>query len=47
MGVLTAGDEEPDVEPEAKNSNHQEADCQHEEEDMTRMRTRDEQLGSI
>ena len=47
MGVLTAGDEEPDVEPEAENSNHQEADCQHEEEDMTRMRTGNEQLGSI
>ena len=47
MGVLTAGDEEPDVEPEAKNSNHQEADCQHEEEDMTRRGTGNEQLGSI
>ena len=46
MGVLTAGDKEPEVEPEAENRNHQEADCQHEEEDVTRMRTGAEQLGS-
>ena len=48
MGVLTAGDVEPEVEPEAENHNHQEADCQHEEEDVaSRMRTGTEQLGSI
>ena len=45
--MLTAGDEEPDVEPEAENHNRQQTDCQHEEEDVTRMRTGNEKLGSI
>ena len=47
MEVLTAGDVEPEVEPEAENHNHQEADCQQEEEEVTWMRTGNEQLGSI
>ena len=47
MGVLTAGDEEPDVEAEAENYNRQQTDCQHEEEDVTRMRTGNEEFASI
>ena len=39
MGVLTAGGVEPEVEPKAENHNHQEADCQHEEEEVTWMST--------
>ena len=47
MRVLTAGDKEPDVEPKAENHNCQEADCQHQEKDGTRIRTGNEKLGSI
>ena len=47
LGVLTAGDEEPEIEPEAENYNRQKTDCQHEERDVTRVRTGTEQLGSI
>ena len=47
MGVLTAGDEEPEIEPEAENNNRQQTDCQHQEEDVTRIRTWNEKLRSI
>ena len=39
LGVFTAGDEEPEIEPEAENNNRQQTDCQHQKEDVTRMRT--------
>ena len=39
LGVLTASDEEPEIEPEAENNNRQQTDCQHQKEDVTRMRT--------
>ena len=48
LGVLTAaGDEEPDIEPEAENNNCQKTDCQHEQKDMARMRARNEKLGPV
>ena len=37
LGVLTAGDEEPDIEPVAEKNNRQQKDSQHEKEDMKRI----------
>ena len=45
--VLTAGDEKPDIKPEAKNNNCQQTDCEHEEDDMDRMRACYEKFGPV
>ena len=47
LGVLTAGDEEPEIEPEAENYNRQKTDCQHEQKDVARMGARNEKLGPV
>ena len=47
LGVLTAGDEEPEIETEAENNNHQQTDCQHQQKDVARMRARNEKLGPV
>ena len=47
LGVLTAGEEEPEIEPETENNYRQKTDCHHEEEHVTRICARKKQLGSI
>ena len=47
LGVLTAADEEPEIEPEAENNNCQQTDCQHQKEDVIRICAGNKQLGSI
>ena len=45
LGVLTAGEEEPEIESEAENNDRQQTDCQHQQDDWARMRACYEQLG--
>ena len=47
LGVLTAGEEEPEIEAETENNYRQQNDCQHEKKDVTRICARNKQLGSI
>ena len=47
LGVLTAGDEEPEIEPETENNDRQQKGCQHQDKDVTRICAGNKQLGSI
>ena len=47
LGVITAGDEEPEIKSEADDNYRQQKDGQHEEEDVARIGARNENLVSI